>query len=311
MNLNSGCSIISQPVAEPISTNIVELIPTETPTATPTVTIPTPSEAESKAIALNLLENNGDCRLPCIWGLTPGITTTVERQSILASYGKFSEPDFSMSGGDVSENSGGFGIGITEDDVRVSMGLSYYETDHLIEILSLVTTPQRDQKYVYGDSNYSDLIEYYTLQQLLSNYGMPSDVLVIALPYDIFSKADYEPFSIVVIYSDLGIMAEYISPTQWIGEMVELTTPDLWVGEIARGCPSQSRLTLRTWDVKKNIPIKKIASIAAGEGINENAYDYFFPIQEAASMSINDFYEKFKEPNNNLCLDLPSSLWTP
>lgn len=305
-NLSSGCSVISQPIAESTSTNMVEIIPTEAPSAIPTVSIPTPSEAESKAIALNLLENNGDCRLPCIWGLTPGITTTAERQSILASYGKFSEPDFSMSGGDVSENSGGFGIGITEDDVRVSMGLSYYETDNLIEILSLVATPQRDQKYVYGDSNYSDLIKYYTLPRLLSNYGVPSDVLVIAFPHDIFSKADYEPFSIVVIYLDLGIMAEYISPTQWVGEMVELPTPGLSVGEIARGCPSQSRLTLRTWDVNKNIPIKKIASIASGEGMSETAYDYFVPIQKATSMSINDFYNTFKEPNNNICLDLPS-----
>ncbi len=149
------------------------------------------------------------------------------------------------------------------------------------------------------------------LPQLLSNYGMPSEVLVIAFPYDIFSKADYEPFSIVVIYSDLGIMAEYVSPTQWVGKMVELPTPGLSVGEIARGCPSQSYLTLRTWDVKKNIPIREIASIASGEGISETAYDYFFPIQEATSMSINDFYEKFKEPNNTLCLDLPSSLWIP
>jgi len=217
----------------------------------------------------------------------------------------------SGSGLDVAENPGGFGIGITKDDVRVSVGLSYYETDHLIEILTLVTTPQRENKYVFGNSNYLDLLEYYTLPQLLSNYGLPSEVLVIAFPYDPFLKADYEPFSLVIIYSDLGIMAEYISPTQWIGEMMELTTPDLWVGESARGCPFQSYLTLRTWDVKKNIPIKEIASIAAGEGMSDTAYDYFVPIQKATSMSIEDFYIKFKEPDNNQCIELSSIFWMP
>jgi len=318
ISLNSGCSAVSQTTAEPTSTPVVEIIPPETPSATPTltntptVTIPTPSVEESKGIALNLLENNGDCRLPCIWGLTPGITTTVERQNILASYGEFSEPDFSMSGSDASKNPGGFGIAVTKDNVRISIGLSYYETENLVEVLSLVADTQQDNEYVFGDSSSLDLTEYYNLPQLLSNYGLPSDVLVVAWPHDPFLKADYEPFSLVVIYSNLGIMAEYISPTQWIGEMVELPTPDLWVGESARGCPNQSYLTLRTWDVKKNIPIREIASIAAGEGIDANAYDYFVPIQKATSMSLNDFYNTFKEPNNNQCIEVPSSrLWTP
>lgn len=191
------------------------------------------------------------------------------------------------------------------------MSLSYYETENLIGILGLVADAQREQKYVFGDSNYLDLIEYYTLPQLLSNYGLPSEVLVIAFPHDPFLKADYEPFSIVVIYSNLGIMAEYISPTQWIGEIVELSTPGLWVGEIARGCPSQSRLTIRTWDVKKNIPIEEIASIGAGEGMSSTAYDYFVPIQKATSMSVKDFYTEFKEPNNNQCVELQSVFWTP
>jgi len=203
-----------------------EAIRTQKATTAITLTSsPNSTTLESKTKLLNLLKNNGNCRLPCIWGLTPGITTTAERQNILASYDNFLEPDFSISRTDASKNPGVFGIGVTKDDVRISVGLSYYETDHLIEILSLVTAPQRENKYVFGDSNYLDLLENYTLPELLSNYGLPSEVLVMAFPYDPFLKADYEPFSLVVIYSDLGIMAEYISPTQWIGEMVELTTP--------------------------------------------------------------------------------------
>lgn len=306
MKLSLGCSIISRPIGESTPTYMVEIIPTETPSAIPTLSI-----AELKANALILLENNGDCMLPCIWGLTPGSTTTSERQKILASYGKFSGPDFSVSGSDESVNPGGFGMEIIKDNVSISVGLSYYETDNLVEILSLATTSQKDGMYVFGDNNYSELLNYYTLPQLLSNYGLPSDVLVIAFPYDPFLKADYEPFSIVVIYSNLGIMAEYISPTQWIGEMVELPTPNLWVGEITRGCPSQGYLTLRTWDVRKNISIKRIASIAAGEGMSETAYDYYAPIQEATSMSINEFYNTFKQPNNTQCLDVLSNLWLP
>lgn len=316
ISLSLGCSADSQTSAVKTFTPVAETIPINTSSATVTLTntatvaIPTPTIEESKAIALNLLKNNGDCRLPCMWGLTPGMTTTLQRQNILASYGKFSEPDFSMSGSDASKNPGGFGVRVTKDNVRISVGLSYYEADHLIEILTLVTTPQRENKYVFGDSNYLNLLDYYTLPQLLSNYGLPSDVLVIAFPYDPFLKADYEPFSLVIIYSDLGIMAEYIAPTEWIGKMVELPTPGLQVGEIARGCPNQSYLSLITWNINKNIPIKEIASVAAGEGINANAYDSFLPIEKATSMSIEDFYNKFKEPNNNQCIEVPFDAWS-
>ncbi len=291
--MTSGCSSITKSTA----TATVEIISTQTSSPTAPVALPTLSEAEVKVNALNLLENNGDCRLPCIWGLTPGITTTAERQNILAMYGTLSDSDFSMSGGEVSADTGGFGIVVIKADVRMSMGLSYYENNNVIEILSLVAIPQRESKYIFGDRNYLDLIEYYSLPQLLSTYGLPSDVLVIALPYDIFLKADYEPFSLVVIYSHLGIMAEYISPVHR-------------EGDIARGCPGEGYLTLRTWDVKKNIPIKKIASIASGGGMSETAYDYFVPIQNATSMSVEDFYSAFKEPNNQ-CIEVPSNLWIP
>lgn len=280
---------------------------------TPTATAPTPSVEKAKAIALNLLGNNGGCKLPCVWGLTPGLTTSSERQQILASYGGFSETDFSMSGSgvDLTKNPGGFGISLTKDEVSISAGVTYYEINGVLEMLSLVTIPQKNQKHIYGNNNYSELIQYYTLPYLLNNYGVPSEVLVLAFPRDPFLHADYEPFSFVVIYSEIGIMAEYISPTQWIGEMKELSTPSLWVGDIARGCPSQSILTLRTWDIKKNIPIKKIASIATSEGISETAYDYFKPIQDVTSMSINDFYEIFKDPKNTQCINVNSSLLFP
>lgn len=293
--MGSGCSSITQPTA----TAVVEINSTPTSLPAAPVVLPTLSDAEIKVNALNLLENNGGCRLPCIWGLTPGITTTAERRNILASYGKISGPDFSLSGSEASENPGGFGIAVTRNKLRIVMGLNYYETDNLIEILSLgAFPPQLDDKYIFGDDDYLELTKYYSLPQLLSNYGLPSEVLVIALPYDPFLKADYEPFSLVVVYSDLGIMAEYISPSQR-------------EGNIARGCPGQGYITLRTWDVKNNIPIKKIASISSGEGMSETAYDYFVPIQNAASMSVEDFYNTFKEPNNNQCLEVFSNLWTP
>ncbi len=296
-----ACS--SEPSVTPSATAEGVMISTKIPlanSAQPTVTVssPTFSAAEAKTEVIDFLKNNGGCHLPCIWGLMPGNTTTIERQNKLAPFGKISESDFAISRSEDFENPGGIGFSVIRDNVRSSFGLSYYENENRIEILSLVALAQQDQRMVFEDSNYLDLMQYYTLPHLLSNYGLPSDVLVAAWPHDPFLKADYDPFSIVVVYKDLGIMAEYISPNQRNDDK-------------SSACPKQSYIILRTWDPKRNISLKKIASIAAAEGISENAYDFFKPIQDAASMSINDFYHKFKESNTTQCLEVPSDLWTP
>jgi hypothetical protein len=45
--------------------------------------IPTLSADEARMVMLDWLQNNGGCRLPCIWGLTPGVTDTQTRREHL------------------------------------------------------------------------------------------------------------------------------------------------------------------------------------------------------------------------------------
>jgi len=74
---------------------------------------------------------------------------------------------------------------------------------------------------------------------------------------------------------------------------------------------NRSYLSLRTWDPKQNISPKEVASIAASGGISESAHDHFKPIEEAAGMSVNNYYAKFADPAQSACLEVASNLWNP
>lgn len=302
-------TIPDQQTSEPSSTLVgapgnEEILPTlvKLPTAVlplQTLTnLPNLSQNEARVAMLDLVQNNGDCRLPCIWGLTPGVTDTHSRQMLLASIPFISEPDFLVSRSGDENNPGGFGFSSIVDNLRVSVGLSYYEKEGMISSLAFVTFPTRESIAVFGEPYYMDLLYYYLLPQLLNNYGRPSIVLIAPWPHDPFMDADYDPFSVVVIYQDLGIMAEYIAPNELDGGYY-------------RACPVQGYLTLRTWDPNQVIPLEKIAALGAGIGISETSFDYFKPIEEATSISLEEFYQTFTDAQDTSCLETPVELWEP
>jgi hypothetical protein len=47
----------------------------------------------------------------------------------------------------------------------------------------------------------------------------------------------------------------------------------------------------------------------SGRGINGLNFDYFKPVGEVTTMSMDDFYETFKDPGNNTCLETPIKYW--
>src|SRR5687767_3752560 len=56
---------------------------TATPISTPTVVSPLPVDQAQERF-LQLLSDNGECRLPCIWGITPGESTYQDARAILS-----------------------------------------------------------------------------------------------------------------------------------------------------------------------------------------------------------------------------------
>jgi hypothetical protein len=153
-------------------------------------------------------------------------------------------------------------------------------------------------KAVFGDPFYKELLDYYLLPQILSNYGPPTEVRIMPFPDDPSYSANYKiPFSLVLFYPDQGIFIEYIFPRDKTGSQFN-------------GCPSQTGyLSLITWSPETKLSLTDVVKWNSGLGINELNADYSKPIEEATGTSVNDFYQKYKDANNKACLVTPISIW--
>ena len=72
--------------ASPTETMPPTLMPTAASTPTPAftpTTIPTLPAEDARKRLLELLATNGDCRLPCLWGIVPGKSANQEARNIL------------------------------------------------------------------------------------------------------------------------------------------------------------------------------------------------------------------------------------
>ena len=65
----------TSPAPKPTVFATEKVLPTFTPTSVSTLTpLPTLSQRDAHDLIQALLQNNGGCRLPCWWGITPGQT---------------------------------------------------------------------------------------------------------------------------------------------------------------------------------------------------------------------------------------------
>ena len=137
------------------------------------------------------------------------------------------------------------------------------------------------------------------LPQVLSNYGQPSSVLLGVWRED-FLKAPYDPFSVVVVYSDLGFLIEYVAPSKLVGDYLQ-------------GCITEEvYLTLWSWDTDKDLSFAEVVSVKSiDEGFTTGSAEYFRPLEEATSMTLDEFHQIFKDPNNTQCLEFPVELSWP
>lgn len=286
----------STPPTTFIPTQVLTKTNPATANITPTIpVIATFTAIDAQAGLMDWLLHNDGCLLPCIWGLTPGITDVQMVQAHLAPFG--SGVDYPVVRTD-QRNFGSIGFfPFSADGLTVNVGLDYYYEKGVIKYLVLHTLANRGFETAFGEPVYQELLHNYLLQGLLTTYGHPSEVLIATWPPDSFVDEKYiEPFIVVIVYSDLGIMAEYSAPSEYVNGNYQ-------------GCPDQGLVTIMTWNPSLNISLRDVAAMnPSPEGINENSIDFFKPLEEATSMTLDDFYRSFQLPTDK-CIETPTNLW--
>jgi hypothetical protein len=274
----------------PTATFTIAPTHTPTPSSTPTA-IPTLSIEDAHARLLELLADNGGCRLPCLWGIMPGETTYQEGQVLLAPFAGISNYTAFKSGiGNITPY-------IVLDDLIVYISVDILAKNNIVTQVHFSgaayreMVDQRGVENIYDSTLFGEKLEPYMLSQILSEYGPPGSVMVSTWAEIPSPNLGTGYFKILLLYPDLGILAVY-------------TTGMRIVGENVLGCPANAHVEL------KLRPGGKVDEFYNSLGLfwEKEVPEYFKPLDEVTSMSVDSFYRTFRQPTSQ-CLITPSSWW--
>ena len=274
----------------PKSTSAHSVVPTNTLAA-----IPILPEDEARAQLLGLLADNGGCRLPCLLGITPGKTTFTEAQTILLP---FSSISISMNLSDDTSPDSAW-LTYDEGDSRTFIKLSYLYSDNgIISHIAFNGAEYKElagnRSLVFDSKNFSERLRPYMLSKILSEFGRPASVVIHTSGKQISGSGGFE---ILLFYPEQGIFVHYT--TQMASE-----------GANARGCPANAQVELELY------PSGDVDTFDSAFSQTEWAFAWpklannlsWKPIDEATSMSVEQFYETYRQPTDK-CIETPLKYW--
>jgi hypothetical protein len=253
--------------------------PLATANSEPTLTsTPTLSPAQVQEMVLGLIRSNGNCDLPCWWGLKPGEATFKETDRLLSPLSV--RPTYIA--GDPNENAlVGYGFTVPE---------------------ALSVLGEVDLDIVFKQSRLEHLRIYllqwdaYSLPNLLKKYGPPDEILVHTYQW---VPGGPPPFALFLFYPQKGILAYY--PSQPEKNEVKVTETKI------RGCFSRSA-ELYLWSPQKSWTLKE-ATDHMSVGILNQEEKLKLPIYEATGMRVQDFYQTIKDSKTVPCIETAKKLW--
>ena len=297
-----GCNDSLQPTRISTGTPALGVSPQEkTPTVkTPTMTAtqeptlhPTLSGESAKELALQLLKDNSNCRLPCWWGITPGVTTLQDTSSILNPFSSLASTN------SIDNNHGSMRLRIPNGEGLLYLvveydGINAKVNKLIVTISQLVKNKNGDYEQTFVEPAFAQATQSFQLTEILKLYGQPKQIMISTyssqpLGWPVF-------FDIQLFYPDHGFLIAY--------ESLMVSSTNGYV----KGCPSKSNINMGLWEPGKYSSINEIP-----EDIRNNISAFplssYLQIDEATKMSIQDFYETFKNDDGTLCLETPSNLW--
>lgn len=265
-----------------------------TPSSPETLVTPSPisSKEDSYQLVENLIKHNENCQLPCWWGITPGVSSSVELHEKLLPLSDIADIHL------LFDESGSIDIQYPKKNWLINIVLSFTsnETSTLIEtivirtnIISLKNNTNRTERF--SALEYQELFETYSLDKILSTYGQPANILIRADVYD--SSHSPETFEITLLYPKQGIFVRYTMLAEKVGNNIG-------------GCPAKSIMEL--WLLSPDDMGNYQQILSTVDPTWEGNFPYSKSVSEVTSMTIEDFYQTFKEPTNR-CVDTPLIIW--
>ena len=267
---------------ETLTTPTVTPEPRFTSTIVPTLTLyPTLLADKAEARLLDLLSDNGGCHLPCWWNITPGQTSMQEAASSLNAFRAIAPDNFLF---DNQEGSAGLRINRDEREVTISIVASGDIPRGIVKWLTVYMHVYRrlDEETripIYENPLY-DSQAYPYLPHLLSIYGPPSEAKIAI-------DVDFKQYFLILYYPENGWEVMFEMPMERTGDLMI-------------GCPSKAFITLWLWSP---------AYPETQTELGLTPGPFFEPIDKATSLTLDQFYEQFKDASNTGCLESPADIY--
>lgn len=264
----------------PSNSPITTLLSTRAPNPTPNLPwtpLPTLDKESSSRKITELLETNDGCQLPCFWGIVPGQTTWQDARQKLETFA--SEIKLDGSAGNITYNGNDY-------------FMEYYQVKYKVP----GTTSNGNLRFLIWDSIVTRIsvdreatTRRYTLSELLTQYKKPSRIFVHA-QYD--APESPVPFDLILYYPEQRFLAAYL-----LGAVRDQG--------YLKSCPDRDSPVLISWAPNRVMDEKTIERDTLGPDPVPALQD----LTSATQLSIDRFYEVFRKPQNNACIESPINFW--
>lgn len=322
----SGCSVdntelaatieMSTPTAQ-LATIAKTVIPSATTFPIPTATrYPYVSSKTGKQILSEFIQNNGGCELPCLWGITPGISTKSDVQK-LKDFFKSGASEVSNENDSVAVESyyvldqvnpkSVLEVTFMQNRSIVSFSINFiYSRKSTFEQIILESFSSRrvgmkpDEVLTYADDDpyYKEMTKFYSLDRILTLFGAPEKILIQAHPDDAGhpSPPARYPFNFLLYYPDQNSAFMYMAKRESKDSSFS-------------GCPMKAEVKVSVWDpVELTSADDSEKGIIGGNRIIPGLMLYFQPIHAVTDTDIATFYEMFKDGADD-CVYTPQDKW--
>lgn len=250
-------------------------------TWTPLAPLP-PEQAEAK---FRYLYEHNPCRLPCWWGITPGVTGWQRAWQDLSRFSTNKE-QWEMK------------------FERNAIDPSHLYFHAYFNYPDFKGTPLAEQDYVIRRDNFK--IDYigihagdnrkFSIPQILASYGKPKEIYLLELASAIGSYS----VTLFLYYPQYGFMTRHYAEIEY-EDTIDGTITACYDFESKSDTDMGTVLLL--WSSAKEINLMDIARLQISD-IAPETIDWLDPLQQISSLSVNDFYRKFAGITTPPCIDL-------
>ena len=276
----------STPGDTPLPT--LETVKSKTPTVVPTLSV----EAAQLKL-MNLVTDNGDCRLPCLWGITPGISTAQEARFKLEPLRSISDFTAFRTGiGDINP------IIKVENGIEINLRIAFLATNNIVDRVVFdgralkELAEENGVESIFDSSVFGEYLRVYMLHQLIYSHGVPTSIMLSTMAQIPPSHYGQDNFKILILYPDQGILVLYTTDMHMVGKNVV-------------GCPLNAHVELYLFQSGNSMNFYKLLERTDWPKKIANNYK---PLEEVTAMSQEEFYQTFRLPTD-ACLETPANLW--